>query len=118
MEHNKWSTSEETLLKELTTQGVSTREIAQRLGRSTTAVYQRRQAIKNREEVARMQKKRKEIPRDVYERSLKHRCHIAESDTSRVFTADEIYGYGVYSTHTYEEDGKCYVEYSVGDSCD
>ena len=60
----------------------------------------------------------KEITKEVYERSCKHRNHIAHEDEKNVFSDSERYGYGVYSTHTYEKDGKYYVEYTLGSTCD
>ena len=39
-------------------------------------------------------------------------------DTTDIFTAQEVCGYGVYCERYYAQDGKYFVEYSVGDSCD
>ena len=45
---------------------------------------------------------------------------IDKHDTSGIFSAQEVMGYGVYCERYFnnKETGKYYVEYSVGDSCD
>lgn len=44
---------------------------------------------------------------------------IAKHDTTGIFTAQEVMGYGVYCERYFQDkDGKYYVEYSVGDGCD
>ena len=39
-------------------------------------------------------------------------------DATGIFTAQEVMGYGVYCERYFQEGGKYFVEYSVGDSCD
>ena len=43
----------------------------------------------------------------------------AKKETPYSLISDNIkMGYGVYGASVYEEDGKYYLEYSRGDSCD
>ena len=39
-------------------------------------------------------------------------------NTTDIFTDSEVMGYGVYCEHYYEEDGKYYVNFYMGTSCD
>lgn len=39
-------------------------------------------------------------------------------DSTDIFSYSEICGYGVYSTRYFEEDGKYYVSFELGSSCD
>lgn len=48
MKGAKWSPREDALLRDLTMQGVPVKEIAQRLGRTTWAVYSRRAVLLKR----------------------------------------------------------------------
>ena len=43
---------------------------------------------------------------------------IHENDWSNIFSQSEVCGYGVYGERVREEDGKYYVEFYRGDSCD
>ena len=43
---------------------------------------------------------------------------IHEKDWSDIFDVTEVCGYGVYGERVLELDGKYYVDYSRGDSCD
>lgn len=61
---------------------------------------------------------KREIPRDVYNRALNNHGYIVSNDEDRVFTRSEVLGYGVYRQCVFEEDGKCYVSFERGDSCD
>lgn len=47
-----------------------------------------------------------------------YRNVIDKHDTSGIFTAQEVMGYGVYCERYFQEDGKYFVEFSLGDSCD
>ena len=60
----------------------------------------------------------REITKEQYERAMQHNGYIAKEDESAIFTASEIWGYGVYSTKVKEENGKYYVYYELGSSCD
>lgn len=39
-------------------------------------------------------------------------------DSSDIFTTQEILGYGIYQKRFYEQDGKYYADFMLGDSCD
>ena len=43
---------------------------------------------------------------------------IHEKDWSDIFDVSEVYGYGVYGERVREENGKYYVEFYRGESCD
>lgn len=43
---------------------------------------------------------------------------IHHNNWEGIFDISEVCGYGVYGERVREEDGKYYVEYSRGDSCD
>lgn len=43
---------------------------------------------------------------------------IHENDWSNIFSQSEVCGYGVYGERVREEDGKYYVEFYRGESCD
>lgn len=60
----------------------------------------------------------KEISKEIYERSVQNRNRIVGKDEEEVFSDSERYGYGVYGTWTFEKDGKYFVRYDTGDSCD
>lgn len=65
----------------------------------------------------------KEITREQYEHSLEYWHRIPDEDKPEIFTEAELYGYGLYSTHTYCEiglDGKMhyYVRYETGTTYD
>lgn len=54
----------------------------------------------------------KEITEEQYKKAT------IDHDTSDVFTMQEVCGYGVYCEHFYEQNGKYYVSYQLGSSCD
>ena len=60
----------------------------------------------------------KEISKEIYDKAIKNNGYITDEDEWKVFTESQIMGYGIYGTHVYEEDGKYYVHYSMGDTCD
>ena len=60
----------------------------------------------------------REITKEQYERAMQHSGYIAKEDESAIFTTAEIWGYGVYSLKAKEENGKFYVHYELGSSCD
>ena len=59
-----------------------------------------------------------EIPKEIYNRAVENRGFVTEEDKESVWSVAQLYGYGVYSGHVYEENGKYYVPFSMGDSCD
>lgn len=65
-----------------------------------------------------MQRRKREITKEQYERAIQNGGHIAEEDKSDVFSCSEIWGYGVYGNRVVEDDGKYYVDYSIGETCD
>ena len=44
--------------------------------------------------------------------------YLTEEDREIVFYPSELYGYGVYGGDVIERDGKYYVRYSLGSTCD
>ena len=40
------------------------------------------------------------------------------NDANGIFTDQEVCGYGVYGERYFEQDGKCFVSFCLGDSCD
>lgn len=60
----------------------------------------------------------KEIPKEVYDRAMEHGGHLTGADEAKTFSQAILCGYGLYGTQVYEEDGKYYVKYQCGDSCD
>lgn len=60
----------------------------------------------------------KEITEDQYKRALSNGKCLTKEDKQEVFTEKELYGYGIYSTRVYAKNGKTYVQYVRGDSCD
>ena len=61
---------------------------------------------------------RREISKDIYDRAVENRGFIISQDAKNVFTVSELIGYGVYGDQVFEEDGKFYVGYMLGSSCD
>lgn len=64
---------------------------------------------------------KKEISKEVFDRCTKMRngtYQLSPDDYVVVFTESERYGYGIYYDYCIEEDGKYYVIYDRGDSCD
>ena len=61
---------------------------------------------------------KREITKEQYERAKPNRNYIADEDMADIFTASELYGYGVYGARAYKEYDKYYAYYSIGDSCD
>lgn len=60
----------------------------------------------------------KRIKRELTEEQ--YRRVIEKKDVSGIFTAQEVLGYGVYCERYFQdkEDGKYYVSFNLGDSCD
>lgn len=61
---------------------------------------------------------RKEITEEQYNRGVKNNGYLAKLDEKLVFTASELYGYGIYSDIVHKDGDKFYVEYMTSDSCD
>lgn len=60
----------------------------------------------------------REIDREQYNRAVENNGHIAQRDQKSVFTASEIYGYGVYYDTVYSKNGRFFVMFNRGESCD
>ena len=56
--------------------------------------------------------RKREITKEQYDRA------VNDHDASDIFTAAEVMGYGVYKTKYIEEDGRYFVTYELGDTCD
>lgn len=54
----------------------------------------------------------REITKEQYIEAVEH--HKARG----IFTESEVMGYGVYDSKFYEENGKYYVDFTLGGSCD
>ena len=60
----------------------------------------------------------REITREQYDRALQHNRNLAESDKEAVFSVSELCGYGIYDTYVFERNGRYYVRFVIGSSCD
>lgn len=60
----------------------------------------------------------REITAEQYERAKAKSGYLTEEDRQTVFYPSELYGYGVYGGDVIERDGKYYVRYSLGSTCD
>ncbi len=65
-----------------------------------------------------MSTKTKEITKEQYNRAISKNKMIVPEDMENVFTASELYGYGIYGNSVFTENGKFYVKYNIGSSCD
>ena len=62
-----------------------------------------------------------EITKEQYEEIMEAsngRGFVPESLETRYFDVSILCGYGLYGTRVYEKDGKCYLWYKTGSSCD
>ena len=55
---------------------------------------------------------RREITKEQYEKATKE--HVVDG----IFSAQEVCGYGVYCEQYYQADGKYWVKFQLGSSCD
>ena len=60
----------------------------------------------------------REITAEQYERAAHNRGYLIESDRHAVFSDSELYGYGVYGGTVFEKEGKYYVRFTLGSTCD
>lgn len=60
----------------------------------------------------------REITKEQYERGMKNNRCLTQEDRECVFNDSERLGYGVYGGTVSERDGKFYVDYSLGSTCD
>ena len=63
---------------------------------------------------------KREITKEVYDRAMDHNGVISDKDDiNAVFSISELCGYGVYNDRVSQgEDGKYYVNFYRGDTCD
>jgi len=59
----------------------------------------------------------REITKEQFDRA-DDRGYLAHADYLKIFDESERMGYGVYADHVFEKDGKYYVSFEMGDSCD
>ena len=60
----------------------------------------------------------REITKDIYDRALQNRRYIASKDLEKIWSISELCGYGIYGDQVYEENGKYFVKYWRGSTCD
>ena len=60
----------------------------------------------------------KEINKDIYDRAKANGDYIKSEDMDKVFSISQLCGYGVYTPKVFEKDGKYYVSFYLGSSCD
>lgn len=60
----------------------------------------------------------REITKEIYDRAIKNRNYVAEEDRNEVWDIAELCGYGIYGDQVCEEDGKYFVKYYRGSTCD
>lgn len=60
----------------------------------------------------------REISKEMYDRAKQNRDYLTQDDRVKVFNISERCGYGVYSPLVVEKDGKYYVSYYLGSTCD
>lgn len=59
----------------------------------------------------------REITKEIYDNRTPSGS-INREDRTKVFTLGELCAYEIFDTFCYEKDGKYYVSYELGDSCD
>ena len=60
---------------------------------------------------------KREITKEQFDRA-DDRGYLAQQDYLKIFDESERMGYGVYADRVFEKDGKYYVSFEMGDSCD
>lgn len=59
------------------------------------------------------------ITEEQFKRAMTNKGYIDDSDQEAIFTASELYGYGVYSPRVFRNsDGEPCVSFMRGESCD
>ena len=64
---------------------------------------------------------KKEISKEIFDKCTKMRngtYQLSPEDYKKVFTDSERCGYGIYCDYCIEKDGKYYVIYDKGETCD
>ena len=65
-----------------------------------------------------MTRHEREITKEQYERAVANRGYITKEDELQIFSASELYGYGVYSPIAHMSEGKYTVHFLLGSTCD
>lgn len=60
----------------------------------------------------------REISKDVFDRAVSNHGYITREDELTVFSDSERLGYGLYGTHVFQENGRFYVRFTLGTTCD
>jgi len=63
----------------------------------------------------------KEISKEIYDNCKVFASGVralSDEDTKKVFSQSELLGYGIYNAYVHEKDGKYFIKYDQGDSCD
>lgn len=60
----------------------------------------------------------KEISKEIYDKAVANNGTVPDSAYKDIFSVSELIGYGVYRVSAFEKDGKYFVKYQRGDSCD
>ncbi len=63
---------------------------------------------------------KREISKEMYDRAQVNKGYLTGADCKEIFSIQELCGYGIYGAQVTkdETDGKYYVVYSRGSSCD
>ena len=65
-----------------------------------------------------MTKYRRKISKEQYKRAMLNKGILTEEDQNLIFTASEMFGYGVYVANVVEDHGEYYVTFTLGSTCD
>lgn len=65
-----------------------------------------------------MRKMTMEITKEVYDEAVKNNNFIPEERKVEVFGIGACYGYGIYFPRVFAKDGKYFVNYEMGNTCD
>lgn len=61
----------------------------------------------------------RQITEEQFDRAMANKGYIDDADQDAVFTASELYGYGVYSQRVFRNgNGQPCVSFMRGESCD
>lgn len=58
------------------------------------------------------------ITKEQFKRAMENGGYIDDQDMTSIFNEAERLGYGIYSPIVREENGKYYVDYYRGETCD
>ena len=61
---------------------------------------------------------KREITKEQYDKIMKDNNRFSNDILEEIFSQAELYGYGIYSPNAVEIDGKYYVSYWMGSTCD